>query len=114
VKPARDYDPAKPCQLDSEKWRVRRYVVPVPKRVAVVRPWQLQSPVPALPPALTRTVAVWGIWPPQWHLESAPMLVFPVWRMAFRAAFDRAAFAHVPPQSVQPTSLNESEINGGP
>ena len=102
MKLARDYDPARPCQLDSEKWRVRRYVVPVPKQAAVARPWQLQSPVPAPPP--TTLVAVWGIWPPQWHIDGPPMLAYPVWYQAFRSAWDRAQFAYSPqqPQHVYP------------
>lgn len=95
MKPTRDYDPARPCQLDSEKWRVRRYVVPVPKQAVIVRPWQLPTPVPA--PPTTRSVAVWGVWPPQWHIDAAPMLMFPMWHIAFRAAYDRAQFAAVPP-----------------
>jgi hypothetical protein len=80
--------------LREDRWRVRRYVVPVPKQAAVTRPWQLQSPVPAPPP--THTVAVWGIWPPQWVSDGPPMLMYPVWHMAFRAAWDRAQFASSP------------------
>lgn len=103
--------------LRGDHWRVCRYVVPVPKQAAVARPWQLQSPVPAPPPWFEPTVrvAVWGIWPPHWALVSAPMLVFPDWGMAFRAAFDRAQFAAIPPPSKQPTFLStdyESENNG--
>lgn len=103
-KPARDYDPARPCQLDSEKWRVSRYVVPVPKKEATARPWQLQALAPAPP---TVTVAVWGVWPPQWNIEAAPMLVFPMWRMAFRAAWDRAQFATAPPPRQQPHYIED-------
>lgn len=102
--------------LRDDRWRVRRYVVPVPSQAAVARPWQLQSPVPAPPPYSGVRVAVWGIWPPQWTLQSAPMLVFPNWPVAFRAAWDRAQFAAVPPPSKQPTfpeiNYQESEDNG--
>jgi hypothetical protein len=44
------------------------------------------------------------------------MLVFPNWPVAFRAAWDRAQFAAVPPPSKQPTfpeiNYQESEDNG--
>lgn len=84
----------RPCMLNPEKWRVARYVVPVPKSAELYRPLQLPTPVPAPPPV---RVALWAIWPPQWPIEYPPMLIYPAWDMAFRAAFDRAQFATVPP-----------------
>lgn len=86
--------------LREDNWRVRRYVMPVPKKAAIARPWQLQALAPASPP--TSPVVVWGIWPPQWPPEGPPMLMFPVWHMAFRAAWDRAQFDYVPPPNSQP------------
>lgn len=89
----------RPCMLNPEKWRVAQYVVQVPVKEAIARPWQLQAPAPASP--LTYSVAVWGIWPPQWDISAQPLLSFPSnangWRQAFRAAWDRAQFASVPP-----------------
>jgi hypothetical protein len=76
-------------ELSLEKWRVTRMLVPRAVAARGVPDWHR--------PSATVSVAVWAVWPPHWGLEGSPLLIFPMWRMAFRAAFDRAQF------SVSPT-----------
>lgn len=100
-------------RLDGTKWRVKRHVVPIPKPDPYehVRPWQI-VPLPA-PPQPTTTFAVWGIWPPGWSLAQAPLLVFPNWPMAFRAAADRAEFANSPTTSQDVSNVLHAPLFEG-
>jgi hypothetical protein len=93
----------RPCMLKSDKWRVHRFTTSRPRQVAL-KPWQLEVLAPT--PIEMVSIALWGVWPPHWALEGAPMLIFPVWPMAFRAAWDRAQFAFVPayPQDIASTA----------
>lgn len=42
-------------------------------------------------------VGAWAVWPPSWPTAKPPLLAFSNWPQAFRAAADRADFAHSPP-----------------
>jgi hypothetical protein len=90
--------------LDSEKWRVHRFTVPR-ARPGPLKPWQLEVLCPT--PIDVAPIAIWGVWPPLWALEGQPLLIFPVWRMAFRAAWDRAQFAVVPTPKQEPVLIQE-------
>jgi hypothetical protein len=90
----------RPCMLKSDKWRVHQFTIPRAKRTAPIKPWQLEVLAPT--PIDVVSIALWGVWPPQWALEGAPMLAFPMWDMAFRAAWDRAQFAVIPISPDQP------------
>lgn len=85
----------RPCMLNPLKWRVARYTVETAVDTVATPPWQ------GLLKAV-KNFQVWGIWPPQWDIEEdPPLLIFPLHQQAFRAAFDRAQFAAVPPNRRQ-------------
>lgn len=49
------------------------------------------------------SVKFWGVFPPGWPLDDLqPLLMFPVWRQAYRAASARADFAASPPVQARP------------